>query len=64
MDFEHILDQLYLRLNECRTRPHYAANQLQTLRSAYNGNVFKNKIRTREGSAALENLLADLRHRR
>ena len=64
MDFEHILDDLYMRLNECRTRPHHVASQMQSLRSAYNGNLLRNKIRTREGPIALENLLNDLRHRR
>ena len=63
MDFEHILDNLYLHLNDCRMRPHQASHHLQSLRPAYNGNLFKNKVKTREGVAALDNLIQDLQHR-
>ena len=59
MDFEHILDDLYLQLNECRLHPQDTANKLGHLRDAYQGNVFKNQYKTREGPAALDNLIHD-----
>lgn len=63
MDFEHILDETYIHLNNVRMRPHQSAQQLHHLKSAYHGNLLKNKIKTREGPMALENLIQDLQRR-
>lgn len=63
MDFEHILDDLYLQLNEVRLHPRETANKFAQLKSAYQGNVFKNQVKTREGPQALENLVQDLSQR-
>lgn len=63
MDFEHILDDLYLQLNECRLHPRETANKLSQLKNAYQGNVFRNQYKTREGPQALENLIQDFMQR-
>jgi uncharacterized protein YkwD len=60
MDFEHILEDMYLQLNEVRQHPRDAAAVLSRLGSAYNGKFFKNTIKTREGPQALNSLLQDL----
>lgn len=60
MDFEHILDDLYTQLNNCRTNPREAANKLSQLKADYNGKLFRQKVKTREGAAALDNLIHDL----
>lgn len=53
MDFEHILDDLFLTLNETRMHPRSVANKVAPLRGAYYGNIFKNQVKTREGPLAL-----------
>lgn len=47
MDFEHILDDLYLQLNECRLHPQESVAKFSQLKSAYQGNLFKGQIKTR-----------------
>lgn len=63
MDFEHVLDHLYLHLNECRLHPKETAQQLAQLKPAFQGRLFKNKYQTREGPAALDDLIGDLSRR-
>ena len=40
--------------------PRGVSQRIGQLKSAYNGNLFDNKIKTREGARALEDLLKDL----
>ena len=63
MDFEHILEDMFQNVNEIRLHPQAVAQQINHLRPAYNGNVFNNRIKTREGIRALDNLLQDLYNR-
>lgn len=64
MDFEHVLDELYSRLNEIRLHPRETAAYLTQLKSSYNGKLFKNKVKTREGSNALMDLIGDFAQRK
>lgn len=60
MDFDNILDNLFLRLNEVRLHPFETAQAISQLRNAYQGNMFKNQYKTREGPKALDNLIVHL----
>lgn len=54
---------MFQNVNEIRLHPEAVAQQINHLRPAYNGNVFNNRIKTREGIRALDNLIQDLHNR-
>jgi len=47
MDFEHVLDDLYLKLNEVRLHPRETANLVSKLSNQYQGKLFKGQVKTR-----------------
>lgn len=46
-----------------RLHPRGVTQRINHLKSAYNGNLFDNKVKTREGVRALDDLLNDLKNR-
>lgn len=54
---------MYAGLNKVRTEPQAEAVYYENARSLYNGLIYRENVKTREGANALQNLVNELRNR-
>lgn len=63
MDLDKIIDSTFNLINQVRHDPYAFLQKYAPLDNQYQGKIFKDKIKTREGANALHDLLDDLRNR-
>lgn len=63
MDLDKAVDEIFTLLNRVRSDPRNAAQQMLSLKERYSDKMYNQNIKTREGVAALYDLLTDLKSR-
>lgn len=58
------IDDVFTTINQVRTNPAEFVHNYTALFKQYQGKIFKDRIKTREGPEALNDLITDLKNRR
>ena len=58
------IDEVFTLINDVRANPANFVHTYTSLFKQYNGKIYKDKIKTREGVQALNDLITDLKNRR
>lgn len=64
MNVERLVDDAFHQLNQVRSSPHEYAEIYAQLTNRYKGKIFRDRIKTREGVAAVNDLVATLNARK
>lgn len=64
MNFDTLIDDAFNHINSVRSKPQQLLHTYAPLINNYDGKIYKDKIRTREGVNALHDLLDDLTTRK
>lgn len=63
MDSDKVIDDTFNQLNMVRSNPADSLHTFSNLLTHYNGRIYNDKVKTKEGDQALRDLLNDLRQR-
>lgn len=63
MNLDKNIETVFKLLNQARSSPEDVINKYKSLASGFNNRIYKDRIKTREGVAAVDDLLNDLRTR-
>lgn len=63
MNLNKNLENAFNTINQVREHPAIFIEKFREFIPKYEGKIFKNKIKTREGEAAINDLMSDLRNR-
>ena len=63
MNSDRIIDDTFNCINRVRSNPEEFVNIYGRASEHYNGKIFRDRVKTREGEHALKDLLNDLRQR-
>jgi len=63
MNLDKNIETVFNLLNQARSSPGDLINKYKSLASNFSGRIYKDRIKTREGVAAVDDLLNDLRTR-
>lgn len=57
MNFDKIIEQTFEIINRVRMHPREFIDKYRSHKDQYNGKIFKNSIKTREGPQAIKDLI-------
>ncbi len=64
MNEDKRIDEVFNLINQVRSNPAEFVHTYTPLFKQYNNKIFKDRIKTREGAEALNDLITDLKNRR